>query len=56
MLLNDAKVTSFNVCELLRENQQGGKVTCHTQIRVKAFYSRCIPNKALLPFMLAKDE
>ena len=35
-MLQNARVTAFNVSELLRENQQGegGKITPPTQIRV----------------------
>ena len=36
-MLQNSRVTVFTVCELLRENQQGGKITplAGTQIRVK---------------------
>ena len=33
-MLQNARVTAFNFSELLRENQQGGKITPHNQIRV----------------------
>ena len=32
--LQNAKVAAFTISELLRENQQGGKITSPTQIRV----------------------
>ena len=43
-MLQNARVTAFTVSDLLRENQQEGKIICththahtHTQIRVKLF-------------------
>ena len=35
-MLQNARVTAFTVSELLRENQQGGKITAPTRIRVKS--------------------
>ena len=39
-MLQNARVTAFTLRELLRENQEGGKITppspsCYTQIRIK---------------------
>ena len=39
-MLQNARVTAFTISELLRENQQGGKITPRTtQIRVKKYIS-----------------
>ena len=38
-MLQDARITAFIVSELLRENQQGGKIASpHTQIRVNTLF------------------
>ena len=58
-MLQNGKVTAFNVSELLKENQQGwgvgGKIPTPSQIRVKSMYFAELLRTAALLRMCSKN-